>query len=562
LSKPTDRLATHAPVQMDPLESRDLMAVIIADSVTDEVPAVSVGTPVTISLLNRYTDSAVSSVVRLNTTSGPVLIGLLSQAPNTTTNFLRYVNGGRYNNTIFHRNTDQSQSTSVGELIQGGGFTRPTTGLGGAVNAFTPISAFPQPVATFGDINLENPTGHIAYTFGMARTGVNNNSSQFFINGQDNRSIWDAAVGNPGFSVFARAFPGSYAAIDNMISTPVFGVSTFLGYSDPNPDPNQDDGVFGEMPLTNVTNSTGTPIDPLRPNQYVGINTAESVSGVFSQLTVNVSNNQFATATINNGELTITPLAAWPVGQPVTFTILATGIDGVAVQDQFTVTLQSAPPLVNGLQVRDGVTVGQLMRMNAVGVRDADSQITRVEFWRDVDGNGVLDEGVDALLASDTAAAGGWNVRVDTTGLPAGLTRFFARVVSPGVGAGNNLYAIATTQATIAPAPTVDTVTPSSANVNSTQNVTVDVEVTGVNPASGAQVQVFLDSSTNGGANTLNPWADRALGTATFNAVTNTWQLTIPASQLLTGANTLFVRVLDVFGNSSVSGSTVVTRTS
>ena len=56
-------------------------------------------------------------VVLLETTSGDILVELYpDKAPETVANFLKYVDNGFYNNTIFHR-------VIPGFMIQGGGLT-------------------------------------------------------------------------------------------------------------------------------------------------------------------------------------------------------------------------------------------------------------------------------------------------------------------------------------------------------------------------------------------------------------------------------------------------------
>ena len=56
-------------------------------------------------------------VVLLETTSGDILVELYpDKAPETVANFLKYVDDGFYNNTIFHR-------VIPGFMIQGGGLT-------------------------------------------------------------------------------------------------------------------------------------------------------------------------------------------------------------------------------------------------------------------------------------------------------------------------------------------------------------------------------------------------------------------------------------------------------
>src|SRR5689334_505455 len=100
--------------------------------------------------------------VKLTTSMGPIVIELdEGKAPITVENFLKYVDSGHYNGTIFHRVID-------GFMIQGGGFT-----------------ADMRQKPTLPTIKNEstNKLKNSNYTVAMARTGVRDSaSSQFFIN--------------------------------------------------------------------------------------------------------------------------------------------------------------------------------------------------------------------------------------------------------------------------------------------------------------------------------------------------------------------------------------------
>lgn len=108
-------------------------------------------------------------------------------APKTVANFLRYVDEGFYENTIFHR-------VIRGFMVQGGGFTedlaRKTTH---------------QAVAYEGDNGLANNRGTLA----MARTqSPNSATSQFFINHVDNAFLNHGVRGGAGYTVFGKVISG------------------------------------------------------------------------------------------------------------------------------------------------------------------------------------------------------------------------------------------------------------------------------------------------------------------------------------------------------------------
>jgi len=140
-------------------------------------------------------EMTVTHRVRLTTSKGVIEIGLdNAHAPITTANFLKYVNEGFYNGTIFHRVIKDFMS-------QGGGFTRTT---GGLVEK-TPTSAA---IKLESNVGLRNLRGTIA----MARTSVADSATaQFFINAKDNAFLnyKDANASDPnGYAVFGKVLTG------------------------------------------------------------------------------------------------------------------------------------------------------------------------------------------------------------------------------------------------------------------------------------------------------------------------------------------------------------------
>jgi peptidyl-prolyl cis-trans isomerase B (cyclophilin B) len=129
-------------------------------------------------------------MVKLHTNLGVITLELEAEkAPATVENFLAYVNGGFYSNTIFHRVID-------GFMVQGGGFEpgmkqKPTRAT----------------IKNEADNGLKNR----AYTVAMARTpDPHSASSQFFINVSDNAFL-DFRAPNPsqyGYCVFGRVVEG------------------------------------------------------------------------------------------------------------------------------------------------------------------------------------------------------------------------------------------------------------------------------------------------------------------------------------------------------------------
>lgn len=128
--------------------------------------------------------------VLLETTDGDILIELYPEkAPKTVENFLKYVDEGFYDNTIFHR-------VIPGFMIQGGGMDmkmkeKPTH----------------APIENEASNGLKNERGAIA----MARTSdPHSASSQFFINHADNDFLDFRAPTQDGYgyAVFGKVIDG------------------------------------------------------------------------------------------------------------------------------------------------------------------------------------------------------------------------------------------------------------------------------------------------------------------------------------------------------------------
>ena len=133
---------------------------------------------------------AANPLVTMETVFGTITIELWEdRAPTTVANFLRYVDGGFYDNLIFHR-------VIPGFMIQGGGFG----------TDMVEKSTF-QPIVNEASADLENDRGTLA----MARTNVvDSATSQFFINLVDNDFLnhTDTTPSGFGYAVFGRVVEG------------------------------------------------------------------------------------------------------------------------------------------------------------------------------------------------------------------------------------------------------------------------------------------------------------------------------------------------------------------
>lgn len=126
-------------------------------------------------------------MIILSTSMGDLTIELFeAEAPVTTENFLKYVDDGFFDGTIFHR-------VIPGFVLQGGGMTADMT-----------QKETRPPIKNEAKNGLKNKRG----TLSMARTSaIDSATSQFFINLVDNAFL-DHSARDFGYAVFAKVVDG------------------------------------------------------------------------------------------------------------------------------------------------------------------------------------------------------------------------------------------------------------------------------------------------------------------------------------------------------------------
>jgi peptidyl-prolyl cis-trans isomerase A (cyclophilin A) len=126
-------------------------------------------------------------MVRFETSQGGFTLELdAEKAPESTANFLQYVDDGFYDGLVFHR-------VIPGFMVQGGG-----------------MDSEMNQKKTRGPIKNEAKNGlkNLRGTVAMARTNeVNSATAQFFVNLVDNAFL-DNSPGNFGYAVFGRVTDG------------------------------------------------------------------------------------------------------------------------------------------------------------------------------------------------------------------------------------------------------------------------------------------------------------------------------------------------------------------
>jgi len=127
--------------------------------------------------------------VKFATSMGDIVVQLdAAKAPKTVDNFVKYVQAGHYNGTIFHR-------VIPNFMIQGGGMTPDMK-----------EKTTREPIGLESRSGLLNERGTIA----MARTmDPNSATAQFFINVKDNEFLnADKARDGNGYAVFGKVVSG------------------------------------------------------------------------------------------------------------------------------------------------------------------------------------------------------------------------------------------------------------------------------------------------------------------------------------------------------------------
>lgn len=259
-----------------------------------------------ISLADKFEDLDTTSAARINTSEGAVDIILYPLAtPGTVTNFLSYLNLGRYNNGFFHR------SMAVGSLyiVQGGGYQ------------FTPTTGFTRVVKNAAILN-EPGISNLEGTVAMAKVGGNANSatSEFFVNLSDlNASNLDSQ--NEGFTVFGRVTDTGLAVMKsiNLLTKKNYAmqIGNTTAAQQLDDVPITLDSPAATIDYERLAKMTTVTIPPLLQYEVVSLDPA------------------VATAAVVGTNINVTGVA---VGS-TTLTVKATDLDGQSVTQTVTVTV-------------------------------------------------------------------------------------------------------------------------------------------------------------------------------------------------------------------------------
>jgi cyclophilin family peptidyl-prolyl cis-trans isomerase len=288
-----------------------------------------------IDLTTVFADTDVNAAVRMTTVLGTFDVALFGQQkPITVTNFLKYVDQGRY--FIFDPTTGQTASSFVhrsvsGFVIQGGGFLG-TVDPSPSTNP-NKDNVQPTQVLSFAPIQNEPGISNKRGTIAMAKVANDPNSatSQWFINLADNTSGQNNLdTQNGGFTVFGRVVGNGMTVVDAIAAVPVFNAGApfdFLplrNYTSPN-----------KVKVPNLVSIPG--IARISPLNFSAVSDNPSVGVGVSGTKLLIAGNQIGTAHI---------------------TVTATDLDGATASQMFTVNVIAAPGRLVQLSTRMEVGTG------------------------------------------------------------------------------------------------------------------------------------------------------------------------------------------------------------
>jgi cyclophilin family peptidyl-prolyl cis-trans isomerase len=290
-----------------------------------------------IDVATAFPDPGVTDAVRMTTVLGNIDIELFGlEKPITVTNFLKYVDEGRY--FLFDATANQTASSFIhrsipGFVIQGGGYlgtVNPSPTPGSANN-----NAQPTEVLPFAPIQNEAGISNTRGTIAMAQSGSDANSatSQWFINLADNggspRNL-DIRSNNAGpYTVFGKVVNNSMTSVD--------AIAAVQSYNAGGP-------PFDAIPLRSYT-----PPNPVKVANLVSIPTITHIVPVQA-----MSDNGNVSVAVRGSRVLVTGNT---VGTSQV-TVTTTDLDGGTASQQFTVTVVASPGRLVNLSTRMQVGTG------------------------------------------------------------------------------------------------------------------------------------------------------------------------------------------------------------
>ena len=183
------------------------------------------------------------------------------------------------------------------------------------------------------------------------------------------------------------------------------------------------------------------------------------------------------------------------------------------------------------------MTQGNSLTLTANSVADSDGTVVKVEFYRDTNGNGVIDVGTDTLLGTDTSSSGGWTCTLSTSGFPVGSNTYLARAQDNSLAWSLTATTTGTVNAPPNQIPTIGSLSVNPDPVTQGNNLTLTANSVGDNDGTVVKVEFYRDTNGNG---VIDVGTDTLLGTDTSSS--GGWTCTVSTSGFPVGSNTYLAR--------------------
>jgi len=285
---------------LERLETRNLMTM----APTAQLPNMNIAIGAVVAPLNLdsyFKDPQASADFAIfNTSLGTVPVVLTPKTtPDTVANFFHNVNAGDYTNTLVERSVP-------GSLWEAGGQK---------VGADSSITANPEGSPIKREFAAPNVRGTIAMA--SSGSGLGSDPNRFFFNEADNSATLDSQ--NGGSTVFGHVVGDQGLAVMDAISAiPVPSTSPFA------------------PPLNQAPLQYYSPGQPVQAYNLTSINNVTTASEFFSPTT---DTPTVATATVQGGELTITPVSVGTAH----IEVVGYGSDGLPATEDFAVNVEGWP---------------------------------------------------------------------------------------------------------------------------------------------------------------------------------------------------------------------------
>ncbi len=315
---------------VDVLESRRLFS---GETLSTAIPPVlaNVASPSTNAVtLDQYFTNAnlPGTLATFDTSLGTITVALTDAAtPNTVANFLSYVSGGAYDNTIFHRTAVLSAGTggspsSPADIIQGGGYVV----NGASINH----------IATKTPVDDEYKTelfGDVAGTLAMAKTSsANSATSEWYFNVHDNTSALDTPTTDSSgvttsYTVFGKVLTGMNV-VDEIASLPTYNYSSSLN----------------TVPVVGLNENQAKANFPITAANLVYTDKITTQPGV--SYTVSSDDPALVTPSVSNGVVSFKYASG--LHGTADITVVAKSLDGSSASTTFAVTVPNTTTATTG----------------------------------------------------------------------------------------------------------------------------------------------------------------------------------------------------------------------